>query len=83
MEWVPYLHGGPKSSLANAINIAEFAVDYIRDIKWQLGAFSHLQIPQMKKEAIQALAKAHMGRFPTTSFDDYAVGKGLGFNILL
>lgn len=66
-------------------DVAEFAVDDIRDIKWQSEAFTHLQIPPKKKKAIQALTEAHLRRASTSSFsfDDFVVGKGLGFNVLL
>ena len=74
-----------KSRLANVFNVAEFAVHDIRDIEWQSEAFTHLQIPPKKKKAIQALTEAHLRRASTNSFafDDFVVGKGLGFNMLL
>ncbi|CZR66033.1 uncharacterized protein PAC_15933 [Phialocephala subalpina] len=64
---------------------AEFAVDDVRDIEWQPAALTHLQIPQKKKRAIQALLEAHMKRASSNSFsfDDFIAGKGLGFNVLL
>jgi hypothetical protein len=40
-------------------------------------------MPEKKKKAIQAVSKAHMRRASTNSFDDFVVGKGQGFNVLL
>jgi hypothetical protein len=79
------LHSSPKSYIANTFDIAEFSVDDISDIEWQPEALSHLQIPQKKKKAIHALLEAHMKRVSSNSFsfDDFIVGKGLGFNVLL
>jgi hypothetical protein len=79
------LYSGPKSCIANAFSVAEYAVDDIRDIEWQPGALSHLQIPLKKKKALRALLEAHMRRASTSSFsfDDLIAGKGLGFNVLL
>jgi hypothetical protein len=69
--------GSPKSRVANAFHVAEFAVDDIRDIEWQPEALSQLQIPAMKKQAIQALLKAYIKRASSNSasFDDFIVGK--------
>ena len=61
----------------------EFAVDDIEDIKWQPAALAHLQIPDKKKKAIQALSEAHMARTSGNGFDDFVVGKGQGLNMLL
>ncbi|OBT82974.1 hypothetical protein VE02_08457 [Pseudogymnoascus sp. 03VT05] len=61
----------------------EFAVDDIEDIKWQPAALAHLQIPNKKKKAIQALSVAHMARTSGKRFDDFVVGKGQGLNVLL
>ncbi|KFY50097.1 hypothetical protein V495_00352 [Pseudogymnoascus sp. VKM F-4514 (FW-929)] len=54
----------------------EFAIDDIEDIKWQPAALAHLQIPDKKKKAIQALSEAHMTRTSGNGFDDFVVGKG-------
>jgi hypothetical protein len=59
------------------------AVDDIEDIKWQPAALAHLQIPDKKKKAIQALSEAHMARTSGKRFDDFVVGKGQGLNVLL
>jgi hypothetical protein len=79
------LERSPKSRVANASDVAEFAVDDIGDIEWPSEVLSHLQIPQKKKKAIHALLEAHMKRASssTFSFDDFIVGKGLGFNVLM
>ncbi|KFY02822.1 hypothetical protein V490_00390 [Pseudogymnoascus sp. VKM F-3557] len=61
----------------------EFAVDDIEDITWQPAALAHLQIPDKKKKAIQALSEAHMARTSGNGFDDFVVGKGQGLNVLL
>ncbi|KFY86462.1 hypothetical protein V500_07608 [Pseudogymnoascus sp. VKM F-4518 (FW-2643)] len=61
----------------------EFAVDDIEDIKWQPAALAHLQIPNKKKNAIQALSKAYIRRTSGNGFDDFVVGKGQGLNVLL
>ncbi|PMD60368.1 uncharacterized protein K444DRAFT_642994 [Hyaloscypha bicolor E] len=62
---------------------AEFAINDIRDIEWQPEALSHLQIPQKKKKAIHVLLEAHIKRASSDSlsFDDFIIGKGLGFNV--
>jgi len=78
-----FLYGIEKSHPADALIIAEFAVDDIKDIEWHPEAFDHLQMPERKKKAIRSLAKAHMRRASTNSFDDFIVGKGQGFNALL
>jgi len=79
------LLGNPNSNVTNVFDIAEFAIDDIRDIEWQPEALSHLQIPQKKKKAIHALLEAHIKRASSNSlsFDDFIIGKGLGFNVLL
>ena len=84
-EDLMFLELSKSTPLANALDVAEFAVDDIRDIKWRPDSFAHLQIPDKKKKAIRALAKAHMKRASTSafSFDDFIAGKGLGFNVLL
>ncbi|ELR04587.1 hypothetical protein GMDG_06869 [Pseudogymnoascus destructans 20631-21] len=61
----------------------EFAVGDIEDIKWQPAALAHLQIPDKKKKAIQALSEAHMARSSDNRFDDFVAGKGQGLNVLL
>ncbi|KAL5344673.1 hypothetical protein ACLOAV_010365 [Pseudogymnoascus australis] len=61
----------------------EFAVDDIEDITWQPAGLAHLQIPDKKKKAIQALSEAHMARTSGNGFDDFVVGKGQGLNVLL
>ncbi|OBT86393.1 hypothetical protein VE02_05287 [Pseudogymnoascus sp. 03VT05] len=53
----------------------EFAVDDIEDIKWQPAALAHLQIPDKKKKAIQALSKAHMTRRSSTVLMISLLGK--------
>jgi hypothetical protein len=75
----------PARCVSNDFDVAEFAVDDIRDIEWQPDALSHLQIPEKKKRAIHALLEAHIRRASTnsSSFDDLIAGKGLGFNVLL
>lgn len=80
-----FLERSPKSCIANAFDVAEFAVDDIGDIEWPPEVLSHLQIPQKKKKAIHALLEAHKKRASSNSFsfDDFIVGKGLGFNVLL
>jgi hypothetical protein len=80
-----FLNGILKPCVANEFDVAEFAVDDIKDIEWQPEALSHLQMPQKKKRAIQALLEAHMKRASTNSFsfDDLIAGKGLGFNVLM
>jgi hypothetical protein len=80
-----FLNGILKPCVANEFDVAEFAVDDIKDIEWQPKALSHLQMPQKKKRAIQALLEAHMKRASTNSFsfDDLIAGKGLGFNVLM
>jgi len=67
------------------LDAAEFAVDDIGDIEWPSEVLSHLQIPPKKKKAIYALLEAHMKRASSSSFsfDDFIVGKGLGFNVLM
>ena len=66
-------------------DVAEFAVDDIKDIEWQPEALSHLQIREKVKRAIQALLEAHIKRASTNSFsfDDFIAGKGMGFNVLM
>jgi hypothetical protein len=55
----------------------------MKDIEWQPAALAHLQIPDKKKNAIQALSEAHMRRASGDGFDDFVVGKGQGLNVLL
>lgn len=85
MSALSSLLGNPNSNVTNVFDIAEFAIDDIRDIEWQPEALSHLQIPQKKKKAIHALLEAHIKRASSNSlsFDDFIIGKGLGFNVLL
>lgn len=77
------LHGNPKPRVANEFGAAEFAVDDIKDIKWQPEALSHLQIREKTKRAIQALLQAHITSTNSFSFDDLIAGKGQGFNVLM
>jgi hypothetical protein len=71
-----FLYSIEKSHPADALIIAEFAINDIKDIEWHPKAFDRLQMPERKKKAIRSLAKAHIRRASTNSFNDFIVGKG-------
>ena len=65
------------SSLTQLIYVTViFNTDNIQDITWNLEAFSHLDMPPMKKEIVQVLIESHTQKAAT--FDDFVPGKGRG-----
>jgi hypothetical protein len=65
---------------------AEFAVDHIREIVFNPGAFDSLVLPESQKTIVKALVESHSGKAAnkkTPGIDDIIRGKGKGLVAVL
>jgi hypothetical protein len=63
--------------------VACFAVADIRKVVWNPESFSHLTIPQEKKDTLKGVAEVYTSRNLRPAFDDFIQGKGRGLITLL